>query len=102
MAQDRNIPYFDSIPLMNGFHTSQDDVMIFDKPEGRIIEAFIWCETECPSIDAIQSYYKQSLISLGWASTSGTKFRKKGHTLSFDIQHDPTGASTVILFQSNG
>ena len=100
-AQDQNIPYFDGVPLMNGFQISQDDTMIFDKPSGRIIEAFTWCEAQCPSIDAIHAYYAQSLSSLGWTPLSATHFTKNEHALSLDIQRDPEGSSTAILFQSN-
>lgn len=100
VAQEKMLPYFDGIPVMNGFMMATDDVTVFDKPEGRIVEAFIWCEASCPTESAVKTYYAKALSGLGWARQNNGIFAKSPRYVQFDIYRDPETTGTVVHFRS--
>ena len=42
-------PYMDGVPVMPQFFISPDDIMVFDKPQGRVAEITLWCQENCPN-----------------------------------------------------
>lgn len=57
------------IPLMPGLFELADDTVVFDKPEGRIVESSAASETE--NINQIKAFYDSALPQLGWVRVSG-------------------------------
>lgn len=56
------------IPLMPGLYELAEETVIFDKPEGRIVESSAASETK--NINEIKDFYDSALPQLGW--TRGT------------------------------
>lgn len=52
------------IPLMSGLYEADGARIVFDKPEGRIIETSALSETE--NISQIKGFYESALPQLGW------------------------------------
>ncbi|MCK5284708.1 MAG: hypothetical protein KAJ86_03885 [Alphaproteobacteria bacterium] len=66
------------IPLMPGLVELADQTLVFDKPEGRIIEVVSYIQGI--SFDEIMSYYESVLPQFGWIKT-GEKFFVRGDEL---------------------
>ncbi len=92
------IPYINDIPVMPQFSYVTDSLLIFDKPQGQIVEATILCEDSCPSNTNIQNFYSDSLSNLGWSNSlqSANKYYSNNRQLSFTIQND-NGASIITF-----
>lgn len=52
------------IPLMPGLFELAEDAVVFDKPEGRIVESAAVSETE--NMNEIREFYDSALPQLGW------------------------------------
>lgn len=98
-VQAKTLPYFEGVPLLDGFEVSDGDVLIFDKPEGRIVEIMVWCEDTCPSPEKISRYYKEALLPLGWISSKNNHFVKERSKLSFSVQKEMNTDQTIIVFR---
>lgn len=96
------IPYLDSVPLMDGFTASADNALIFDKPEGRVIEIDLWCEAACPNDAAITHYYADALGMLGWIKADSGEFIKNNERIQIEIFSAEDGVQKIIRFRSNG
>ena len=101
-AQNVSIPYLDGVPLMEGFQTSPEDVMMFDKPEGRIVEITSWCQTQCPDTKSIEDFYTKAFTALGWKQEKNHVFTHDGEKTTYEILIDSDTKNTIILFHSNG
>lgn len=99
---DDFIPYMDSVPLMQGFTASAADALVFDKPEGRVVEIDIWCDTQCPDRPAIAHYYTDALRTLGWQQAAPLEFTKNNERIQIDIFGAEDGTQKIIRFRSNG
>ena len=94
---NETVPYFDDIPKISGFSYIDDSLIIFDKPEGQIIEASLICEKNCPELKAIDEYYHRVLSNLGWVKNSPKTYMKSGQRLTLDTKHE--GQSVILIFQ---
>ena len=56
------------LPLMPGLVELADQALVFDKPEGRILESAAL--SQGPSMDEVQEFYRASLPALGWRVSS--------------------------------
>jgi len=101
MAQN-TLPYLDGVPIMSGFALSNDDVIVFDKPQGRVIDLTVWCSANCPSTKEIEVFYMDTMNRLGWNTIKDHEFTNEGATLNYNIMRDKNSDSVIILFQSNG
>lgn len=105
-AQEMTVPYTDGIPLMNGFNITEDDIVIFDKPEGRIVEVIAWCDTNCAPSTQIKEYYQKTLSSMGWSADpsrtqqSDLTFTQSGQSLSLRTLTEANAPQTLIIFRS--
>ncbi len=52
--------------------------MIFDKPSGRIVEAYARGSV---ASSAVRAFYQKTLPQLGWRAGGATKFRREGERL---------------------
>ena len=72
------------MPLMPGLEELPDQTLVFDKPEGRIIESV--ASTGSLSIDAIQKFYEDTLPQFGWSRIAENSFVRQGETLHLDFE----------------
>lgn len=96
------VPYLDGVPVMPGFAASTDGALIFDKPEGRVIEVDIWCAQTCPADAAIAAYYIKALETLGWRQKEKLIFNKGGEHLVIELYGHAKSPQKIIRFRSNG
>jgi len=86
-AQNNDLAFFTAlqdIPLKPGLVELSDQTLVFDKPQGRIVESI--AKIENGTDNDIRLYYKQSLPQLGWEyKDTGLYSRKQEHLhLSFE------------------
>jgi hypothetical protein len=96
-ASAQTIPYFDSVPAMNGFTVMSDDILIFDKPEGQIVEVSLFCEEKCPNDGVIYDYYRAVFKNLGWQADDVMGFYKSGRAVNLELQKSMESPEIVIL-----
>jgi len=85
----------DDLPLMAGLEEAPDQGVIFDTPDGRIVEAYA-----SGPVDAgrVREFYQTSLPQLGWSQTGPGQYVREGEQLTLEILNsDPT--STAVRFQ---
>ncbi len=86
----------DDLPLTPGLREIKDAGVVFDKPEGRIVEAFAegWL-----SVAKVRSFYAATLPQLGWRAEGAGRYRREGEVLSIGIRAASKGL-TVRFFLS--
>jgi hypothetical protein len=68
----------EDIPLMPGLDNDESTLIVFDKPQGRIVEV----ETRGKVTRAeVEKFYAQSLPELGWATDGKQRWRRDGEGL---------------------
>jgi len=75
--------YFEALadlPIAPGLAERPDEAMVFDKPDGRIVEVVA---TGVTPMAAVEEFYKQVLPALGWALSSETRV-ERGAELTFE------------------
>jgi len=95
-AQSQAAPAFlsviDDVPLMPGLAERPDAAVVFDKPEGRIVE------TEATGRLAraeVLKFYTASLPQLGWRARGEGRFLRDREELALSFVSGPGGALTV-------
>lgn len=68
------------MPIMPGMHELADQTVMFDKPQGRIIETV--AEIDSVSKEQVQAYYKETLPQLGWSALEGDNYARGTEHLS--------------------
>lgn len=81
----------EDLPLMAGLSEVPEARMVFDKPQGRIIEAFAVGQVEA---DAVRAFYAAALPQLGWTKLGGQSFRREDEILKIEIG---TNGTTVTV-----
>lgn len=82
----------DDVPLMPGLAERPDAAVVFDKPEGRIVE------TEATGRLAraeVLKFYAASLPQLGWHARGEGRFLRDREELALSFVSGPGGALTV-------
>lgn len=87
-AESRFFSQLSDIPLMPGMVELVKDSVVFDKPEGRIVEASAATQVENQS--QINAFYNSTLPQLGWVS-EGEKggiqsFLRQNEALTFSVE----------------
>lgn len=86
------LPGSEDVPLAPGLSATKKDIVVFDSPGGRIIEAFAAGATDRATVE---TFYFQTLPALGWQpSDAGTLFHREAERLSIDF-FGKDGALTV-------
>ncbi len=75
------VPGTEDVPVMAGL-TSNMDGMIFDKPQGRIVEVQYHGKLKRRDIEA---FYAAALPQLGWQAAGGGAWEREGETLRFEF-----------------
>lgn len=78
--------YLNDIPLMDGLYESTEDVLIFEKAEGRIIKTTALSENL--TSDAISGFYRSLLPQLGWTETGHNTYQRQTEKLSIQFEKD--------------
>jgi hypothetical protein len=100
-VMDRRAPaaqtaaYIDQIadlPLMRGLREVPEAGMTFDKPSGRIVEAFAHGDV---STAAVRRFYRQTLPQLGWTRLGTDAFAREGERLTLEYMGASGGDLTV-------
>lgn len=79
------------LPLMAGLVENPEAGLVFDKPEGRIVEAWAWGAVER---SAVEAFYAETLPALGWTRGSALEFTREDEALRITITEED-GAVTV-------
>lgn len=86
----------DDLPLTPGLREIKDAGVVFDKPEGRIVEAYAEGEV---SVAKVRSFYAATLPQLGWRAEGPGRYRREGEVLSIGYRAAGKGL-TVHFFLS--
>ncbi len=84
---------FDDLPLTPGLREIKDAGVVFDKPEGRIVEAYAEGEV---SAAKVRSFYAATLPQLGWRAAGPGRYRREGEVL--DIGFRAAGKGLTVRF----
>jgi len=89
---------FEDLPLMDGLSEQADSGVVFDKPDGRIIERYA---SGPLSLDSVETFYRQTLPQLGWQPVKANAarhlgFQREGESL--DIEFKTVGSELVVRF----
>jgi len=76
------VPGTEDVPLMPGLAADAGTALIFDKPQGRIIEA---AAHGAVSRRSVLAFYQRSLPQLGWHPAGERRFLREGERLSLDF-----------------
>jgi len=88
---DEFVPGTEDLPLMQGLVPVPGSSLVFDKPEGRIVEAQA---TGNLARAAVARFYAQTLPQLGWKSSGTNLWRRESERLQIDYR-GPDGNLTV-------
>ncbi len=83
----------DDLPLTPGLREIKDAGVVFDKPEGRIVEAYAEGEV---SAAKVRSFYAATLPQLGWRAAGPGRYRREGEVL--DIGFRAAGKGLTVRF----
>lgn len=77
------------IPAMQGLSEIEDYALVFDKPEGRIVEMV--AQIKGASVDAVRRYYAGVLPQLGWAKEREDHYIRGNERLALDFEQESAG-----------
>ncbi len=85
------------MPLMPGLVELADQTVVFDKPEGRIIESV--AQIHSISEGEIRSYYESVLPQFGWSRIDGNAFVRGDERLqlSFEDYEDQSFLRIMVM-----
>lgn len=79
------------LPLMPGLQTLPDSGLVFDKPGGRIVEAYAEGKA---TPQAVHDFYEKTLPQLGWRREARGTYLREGERLNLDVDEE-AGQVTV-------
>jgi hypothetical protein len=84
----------DDLPLMPGLIGMADQSLVFDKPDGRIVQAVASGRVQA---SAVRSFYADTAPQLGWKSAGEGRFTRDGESLRIELIDSgaPGGVLTV-------
>lgn len=81
----------EDLPLLAGLTQDRDSVMVFDTPQGRVVETF----AQTPESGAkVLSAYAETLPQMGWTRKSQTRYERGAEALVFEVVSK--GPPTVV------
>jgi hypothetical protein len=95
-AQEKDVPgdaYVAGIadlPLMPGLEPLPDSGLVFDKPGGRIVEAYA---EGAVTRQAVLGFYDRTLPQLGWRREAAGTYLREGERLRLDVAEDGGGVT---------
>ncbi|HZS82792.1 MAG TPA: hypothetical protein VFA50_07960 [Stellaceae bacterium] len=73
----------EDVPLMAGLHNIEEALLVFDKPEGRIVEAEARGRVKRA---AVEKFYAATLPELGWTADGRDAWRREGEGLRIEFK----------------
>jgi len=83
----------EDLPLMPGLSEIEGAGVVFDKPDGRIVEAFAQGEV---ARNEVLAFYRKTLPQLGWRAQGDAGFQRESETLSLDFLDG--GGALIVRF----
>ena len=74
------------LPLMPGLIELSDAGLAFDKPDGRIVEAYARGSVER---EVASAFYRRTLPQLGWRIAGSDRFEREGERLQLEFLEQP-------------
>jgi hypothetical protein len=90
-SADEFVAGTEDVPLMPGLRLVSGSDLVFDKPEGRIVEAQA---QGALSRTKVQTFYAASLPQLGWKKIGADAWQREAERLTLDF-HGQDGHLTV-------
>lgn len=97
-AQAQNVGFIadvEDLPLMPGLSEIAGAGLVFDKPEGRIVEAYARGSL---TPEAVLAFYRRSLPQLGWVAAGSTAYHREGERLDLEVLGRDTAGTLVVRF----
>jgi len=88
LAADRFVSGIDDLPLMPGLEEVDGSVLVFSKPEGRIIEV---TARGAVTRETVRAFYDRTLPELGWRRQEAGGWQRENEILRFDMRDDQKG-----------
>jgi hypothetical protein len=85
------VPGTEDVPLMPGLAAVEGTDLVFDKPQGRIVEAQARGRVRP---EAVRRFYGETLPGLGWTEAGPQRWQRESEALAIDIK-GRDGAVTV-------
>jgi hypothetical protein len=97
-ARAQNVGYVanvEDLPLMPGLSEIAGAGLVFDKPEGRIVEAYARGSL---TPEAVLAFYRRSLPQLGWVAAGPAAYHREGERLDLEVLGQDTAGTVVVRF----
>lgn len=78
----------DDLPLMAGLAEDPEAGIVFDKPSGRIVEAYASGQI---APEAVVRFYEETLPQLGWEQLGALAFTREGEVLRITLTREDGG-----------
>lgn len=78
----RFVPGLGDVPAMPGLAATGEEPLVFDKPDGRIVQAVL---TGRVDRKAVTAFYDQTMPQLGWTRTAERTFIREGEELRLEF-----------------
>lgn len=75
---------FEDLPLMQGLSQVAGNSVLFDTPQGRIVQA---SATGALSRADVLTFYKETLPQLGWTRVAEGEFQREGEMLKLEFKN---------------
>lgn len=82
------------LPLMPGLTALPESGLVFDKPAGRIVQAFA---EGSMTVQSVIAFYDETLPQLGWQRDGAGAYLREGERLKLDLSQDARGVT--VQFQ---
>ena len=92
-------PVFSSVildlPIMPGLTENAEAAVIFDKPDGRVVQTSAFGAAQQ---DTIKLFYNRALPPLGWHPVKDMVFHRDGEVLKLGFEQAASPAQTTVSF----
>lgn len=86
------------LPLMGGLAQDRDQDLLFDKPQGRIVQAVARQSPGAGRLDpaSVRAFYAAALPGLGWRAAGPDRWSRDGESLALEFPE--AGAPLAVRF----
>jgi hypothetical protein len=85
----------EDLPVMPGLTEIPEAGLVFDKPAGRIVEAYAQGEVRR---QAVLDFYRETLPELGWQAQADDRYAREGEELTLQVRDSET-EGIVVMFR---
>jgi hypothetical protein len=86
---------FDDLPLMAGLVEIDGAGVVFDTPQGRIVERYA---AGVVAAEEVARFYQATLPALGWQAAGPLGFRREGELLSITLYPPEASGRITVRF----